>query len=65
MANISREEGLKDLEERIKYGHRLHGRDFVSNSRSKQYNAIHGINLCDDEALDRYLANLRTLSNLK
>lgn len=61
MANISREDELKDLEERMKYGHRLSGREFVGNSRASSYNAVHGTNFCDDEALEKYLSNKNSL----
>jgi len=65
MANISREDDLKDLEERMKNnGNRPYGRTFPSTHRAKAYNAVHGTQIADDDILDLVLQNERSLRRL-
>lgn len=66
MANISREDDLKDLEERTKNnGHRPHALGLRSASRAIAYNAVHGTNIQDDKVLDEYLQDKRILKSIR
>lgn len=57
MANISREEDLKDSKERTENnGRRKSGRQFPSTEKADAYNKIYMTNFTDDIALEIYLS---------